>query len=406
VSRTEWRPLVTDLETQTSLTSLLREIVEATITAEMGSRKMVEHADHAVLRAYLAQDGVVADPDNVGGTALTQAVTIFADGGASAGLYGGGAGLGWTVEHLAGGEMADAVCAMVDAALLRELEGEWDRHYDLIGGLVGFGVYAIERGDSGRLLAARVLDHLERLARPHGGGLAWHTPASLLPSWQSAVAPDGYWNLGLAHGTPGVIAMLARYVASDVEVERARSLLHRAVGFLLAAEPPSGVGRYPAWHPPRGGRSRRLAWCYGDLGVSIAILSAAITCGDDRWRTEAVDLARACATVSFDDARVFDAGLCHGAIGVAHLFNRMHHATGEVLFAVAALRWLDRTLALRNHHPIAGFPSRHVEDGVATWTGDTSLLTGATGVALVLHAMITDVEPTWDRLLLVDVGPR
>jgi hypothetical protein len=59
---------------------------------------------------------------------------------------------------------------------------------------------------------------------------------------------------------------------------------------------------------------------------------------------------------------------------------------------------------MRNAHPIAGFPVRGQMPGdPPQWHADASLLMGATGVGLVLAAMISDVEPSWDRLLLVDL---
>jgi hypothetical protein len=252
-----------------------------------------------------------------------------------------------------------------------------------------------------------VLEQLESTAREHGGGLAWHTSPDLLPAWQREIATEGYWNLGLAHGNPGVIALLARYVAHGVEADRARALLDRSMTFLLGAEPERERGRYPSWHPARGeSGSTRLAWCYGDLGVSIAMLSAAQATGDARWRDEALALARLCTTRTYDEAQVFDAGLCHGTIGAAHMFNRLWQATGDTVFADAARTWIDHTLRIRNDQPIAGFPTAAREPPAykVTWEDDESLLSGATGVALAMHAAVSEVEPSWDRLLLADLA--
>lgn len=52
----------------------------------------------------------------------------------------------------------------------------------------------------------------------------------------------------------------------------------------------------PGWAGAQPHRERaRLAWCYNDLGVAIALLSAAFATGTPRWRAEALALARACA---------------------------------------------------------------------------------------------------------------
>jgi hypothetical protein len=399
--------LISD-DLQTSITQILREIVAAIENAP----ELSQPGDHALLRSYLDQDGVVPDPDGAAGEALAAAVGRLTGG--RPGLFGGITGIGWTVAHLAGGETADRVCEAIDRALARQLAAERHDDYDLISGLVGLGVYALERGDAGHSIATKVLDHLERAAQPRAGGLAWHTVPELLPPWQREVAPEGYWNLGLAHGIPGVIALLARYVVNDIDPQRSRQLLAGAMTWMLAAEPASSAGRYPSWHagPNRDDApavsdspaSGRLAWCYGDLGIALALLAAAQATGDPHWRAEALAIGSDCAARSIEAGRVRDAGICHGALGVAHLFNRLRAATGEPQFARAARTWLEHGLAMRTEQPLAGFPSFELTENMATWRADASLLTGVAGVGLVLQSMISEHEPAWDRLLLTDVA--
>jgi len=401
-----WRPLVTDPAQQARLRGVIREIVDALASWRGEGTGVDELADQALLRTYLAQDGTVDDPDDVATSALEDAIVRYAEGVAMPGLFGGGARVGWTVAHLAGGEDAAEVCGAIEGALLAALE-RWDGDYDLISGLVGFGVLALERldADSGRTLATRVLDQLERRADRRPTGLAWHTDARLLPEWQRELAPDGYDNLGLAHGIPGVVALLARYVAAGIEPARARALLDGAVGFVLASAEPSSEreGRFPGWLPSRGARGERVAWCYGDLGVAVALWSAAAACDHAGWRAEALAIAQGAAARDVVSSGAKDAGICHGAGGNAHLFNRLYQASGDSVLGAAAQRWLDRALAMRRADPIAGFPMAWVEPEGIQWKPDATLLTGAAGIALVLHAAISEVEPGWDRLLLADI---
>jgi len=396
-----WRPVVTELALRERLLHVIREISDGIAAHAPNPANVDTFADRAILRAYLSQDDAVSDDDDLSAAALATAVTTFSEGRYPASLHGGAAKVGFTVAHLAGGVEADEVCGAVDTALLRRLEeSPWSGDYDLIVGLVGIGVYGFERSDheGGRRVAMRVLDHLEQLARPTGAGIAWFTARQLLPDWQRAVAPDGYINLGLAHGNPGVVALLARYVVAGIEPERSRALLVRAMDYLLAVEPRRERGRFPSWYPSNGETgSTRLAWCYGDLGVAMAFLAAAHATGN-------VEMARTCATRTLTEASVHDAGLCHGTTGAVHLFNRLWHATGEDVFAVAARAWIDHTLAIRNAHWIAGFPAAAREpDATIAWNPDDSLLAGASGVALALHAAISNIEPSWDRMLLCDV---
>ena len=283
--------------------------------------------------------------------------------------------------------------------------------YDLASGLVGIAVPVLQRIAAGRPsptsepLARAILSQLERLARPMPHGVAWHTPPQLLPQWDRELAPEGYINLGLAHGIPGVIAILARYIAAGVETDRAGALLDGAVTYLRSVASPNPTSRYPRWLPPQQpGAINRVAWCYGDLGVAVALLSAATATGRHDWRDEAIALARSMAARPPEESQVVDAGLCHGAAGVAHLLNRFSQATGDPELARAADGWFARALAMPRTDTVAGFPDGIPVDGVVSWAR-ADLLTGATGVALALHAAVSPIEPAWDQLMLADLSP-
>lgn len=381
-----WKPLITDEAGVARARAAIDDVVRA-----LGADEPV---DAAITFAYLGRD------DDA--TAALEAAVEGLPALHHHGLWGGTTGVGWAVAHLAGGDEAEHACAVIDQAIGQRLDAPgWDGHYDLISGLVGFGVYALERLPAGgaRAIAGRVLDHLEALARPADGGLSWFTPPELLPAWQRELRPRGYVNYGLAHGIPGVIALAARYVAAGVEPARARRLAEGAIGHLLAATTATPEGRFPAWDGDAA--PARVAWCYGDLGVALALAWAGRACAAPAWTDEALALARACATRARDG--VIDTPLCHGAAGNAHLYNRLWQATGDDAMRAAALAWIDRTFAMRSAEPIAGFPAARLDDGVTRWSPDAGILSGAAGVALALAAALADAEPLWDRLLLVDV---
>ncbi len=150
----------------------------------------------------------------------------------------------------------------------------------------------------------------------------------------------------------------------------------------------------------------RIAWCYGDPGVSLAILSAARVLGHGDWADEALVIARTATQRPFDRAMVFDACLCHGAAGTGHLFNRLFQATGEELFREAAQTWYERALSFRQEGGIGGFRYHTSEPGradVSIWHDKAGFLEGAAGIALALLAAISDLEPAWDACLLTSI---
>jgi len=406
-----WQPLIQDPDRRAAIASVIVEIVGAVeVWRRDNPASSNDHADYATLRIYAATDDTVPDPEDAASAALAAAVAGITDR-QEPGLYGGVARVAFAVGHLSAGDDADAACEIIERSLMTYVERPTES-YDLISGLVGIAVPVLQRIADGRPsmtsepLARAILGQLERLARPMPTGLAWHTPPQLLPAWQREIAPDGYINLGLAHGIPGIVAILARYILAGVDPGRAGALLEGAVSYLRSVASPTPGSRYPAWLPTqRADALTRVAWCYGDLGVAVALLSAANATSRDDWRREAVALARGMASRPYEAAQAIDAGLCHGTAGIAHLFNRLAQATCDDELVRAADGWYARTLSLRRSEPLAGFPRGTLGSGAITWEPSADLLTGATGVALALHAAISPIEPAWDQLLLADLSP-
>ena len=356
-----WQPLVTGADAEP-----FREVLVEILAADNPDRTLDALADRAVVAAYT----------ETGDPAAEMAVLVEQlDGVNRLALFGGAARIGWTLAHLADGVAVEMACDSIDRVLTSELLVE--QPYDLISGLVGLGVYALERGKSGTPTVERIIEALRARAVPRHGGLAW---------------PDDRWNLGLAHGVPGVIAMSARACAAGVR--GARDLLDGAAAYLAATA--------TAPHPSREADAtrERVAWCYGDLGIATALLGAGIWVDDDDLRARGRSLALRCAELGLANVGVRDTTLCHGAAGNAHVFNRMAQATGDPVLADAARAWLGHALVLRTSDPIAGFGHR-LDDGDTEPAG--TLIFGAPGVGLIVHAAITDQEPSWDRLFLMDL---
>jgi hypothetical protein len=346
---------------------------------------------------------------------LIQAV---ADVPRPASLYSGLTGVAWAAAHLRDRLRdldTEAVNEEIDETLLEHLsQSPWPATYDLIDGLVGFGVYALERmspgADAARLTAAacleRVIDRLAETAERRSDGITWVSRAEWVPPERREQYPPCHYNLGLAHGVPGVIALLGQACAAGVAVARARPLLDGAVRWLLSQQGPAGFSSLT--EPEPSATPARLAWCYGDPGVAAALLLAARCVDEPSWEEAARAIARRAAERQPEQAGVVDTGLCHGAAGLGHLFNRLFQATGEAWLGEAAQFWFRRTLEMRqSERGVAGFAAwRLAPDGTPGWAADPGLLTGAAGIALALLAATTPIEPAWDRVLLVSIAPR
>lgn len=342
--------------------------------------------------------------------ALDDLVAELRRGALHPSLYNNGlAGMGWVLGHVLAGDASDAL-EVIDEAIVRVLDVDrWTSHHDLAQGLVGFGVYFLERLASGPAPIAldglhRVIAHLDATATRTDAGATWLSSPDILPPHYHAEWPHGHYDCGLAHGVAGTVALLGRAAAIADAPVRARPLCEDAMRWLAAQrQTPHAHGRFPSMTYPGAEPDRtRAAWCYGDPGVASALWIAAAQLGTDTElaRATALDVAHREA----DTAGVLDSGLCHGAAGLAHLLNRYYQASGDAAHREAARGWFTRLLAMRGEGGVAGF---------AQWRGKAdgfqpivNLLEGAAGIALALIAATSSSEPSWDRMLLVDIPTR
>lgn len=363
-------------------------------------------AGQCLLHAYLALHGEGDPHADTAIALLDQATDAAAVWPMTASLYLGLPGIAWTAAHLAGRLFVEEEDGHreLDRVLLRSLgRASWEGSHNLIIGLVGLGVYALERLP--RPAAVRCLEaviaQLAGRAEHSREGATFLTPAGgLLPRY-AAVYPQGAYVLGMAEGVAGVVALLGAACGAGVGAGVARPLLAETVSWLLAREhPPDSADRFPLFHfpgvEPRGGR---VAWWAGDLGIAAGLLMAARGAGEPAWEAAARRVALAAAARS--QRRFADPGLAVGAAGAGHVFNRLYQRTGEPELGRAARRCLRRALALREPgQGIGGFRVAPRGDGDGWWD-DPGLLNGATGIGLTLLAAASHVEPAWDRLLLI-----
>jgi class I lanthipeptide synthase len=360
----------------------------------------------ALFYAYLSQVNTTSAAEDKALDWLERSITQMCRQSLAPALHGGYCGVAWTLAHVSTAEdrVDDEQFTLVDEGLAERLEPPTAGEYDLINGLVGIGVYALERlpSPAATTCLRRVIDHLDRTAVHRPSGTCWWTPVERIPPIQRNQHPEGYANLGVAHGVPGAIGLLAQAVAKGVAVEQSRRLLSGAVEWLLAQQLPNHpAGRF-GYTAGDHSELSRLAWCYGDLGIAAVLLSAARAADNASWEREAVQIARLAAQRTLANSAVQDAGLCHGAAGIGHLFNRLYQTTGQAELLDAARRWFEVTLQLRStQRGVGGFSAwetRTPQGG--RWADEAGFLEGAAGVALALLAATSAVEPNWDRVLL------
>jgi hypothetical protein len=333
-------------------------------------------------------------------------------------LHGGLSGVGWTIVHLGNTDAVDCevhqetktlwdnTTAHIDSLIVQDLQsGARTGPYDLLEGVVGWGVYLLERLP--RQAASQglelIVDHLERTAEQSPDGITWRTQQgqSTEPGSQAPPSADLY-SLGISRGISGVLCFLGDLVHAGIEELRVRRLLQGGLDWLLAQERPEQcVSRYaPSMMSGRQQRDSRLGWCSGDLGIATVLHRLGRQLEREDCLRSARTLLNQCVMRPENTTGVVDAPLCHGALGIAHVFNRMYQYDRDARYKAAAISWYERGLAMRQSGvEVGGFPAWSGIHG--RWIAECSLLTGAIGAALALVSAMHPRTPEWDRLLLL-----
>lgn len=318
-------------------------------------------------------------------------------------LHGGAAGLAWIVHHTArvlGVEGAAEAMQPLDKELLGYLQGPANigEPYDLLDGLLGLGVYGFESGS--RLLVERVVQRLAARQQLAAEGFAWHIPPE---SGERSGFTEGHSNLGLAHGVAGVIAFLAGAIEEGIEPDTARPLLLDAVHWLGRQRLPEGGPRAFPWAVGPGLapviEGLDPGWAYADSGIAAALAHAARALGDADLLQQALSVAEREAA-RMDELPARQPGIGYGPAGYAQIFARLYRQTGQPMFQRTARREILRLLEMRAPgRGVGGFLP--VDQAGRPRGADLSFLAGASGIGLVLLGAATDVDPLWDRLLLL-----
>lgn len=271
------------------------------------------------------------------------------------------------------------------------------REHDVFFGLTGLGALLLRRDPGGSALE-RVLEYLVALTRPIliddqelPGWWAGHDPHRR----SSPGFPGGHGNFGTAHGI-GPLALLGHAMRRGVTVDGQREAIATVCAWLSAWRQDSAAGPWwPEWitmadlqagRPSQAGPNRP-SWCYGTPGIARAGQIASIAIGDEPARLEYEDALARCLHDPVQQARITDAGLCHGAAGLyMTAWRAASDAAGSALSRLLpGLAELLYRLAVSDIPKTPGF------------------LEGDAGTALALHTAATGAAPTsgWDACLLI-----
>lgn len=316
-------------------------------------------------------------------------------------------GIAWCIQHLVkegfikSGESEDMfedIDAFLADAMIRDLGQGF---YDFLHMGIGVTLYFLDRLPHPGLaeLLEEAVRQLENTAENTHSGIAW--PDRLSES-QSLT-----FNLGLSHGVPAVLSVLSILHEKNVAPSKTLPMLTKGTEWLLSVKNKQSdnvISLYPwkisASTKEHAFQNSRMGWCYGDLSIATTLWNLGERVQNNNYRQEAIDIFQhTLQHRNKDNGNVHDASLCHGSMGISHIYRRMYSATGEKAFLKGSQNWLRETLHMATWKDgPAGFKYRTAEG----YKNSYNLLDGITGIGLAMIAAIDGASvPSWDGCLLI-----
>lgn len=311
------------------------------------------------------------------------------------------AGYGWLLCYL-----RDKGLVEVDEEIFSTLDEVLDENidnvvkfkgYDPLHGLLGLGRYFMRRKN------VHAVEYI----------------ISILQKWVDQSSDEykvGYsmegrsraYHFGIAHGMAGILYFLGRCYDEGVNPEISKRLGDGIVAFFDHNEQDKKLtGHYYPFCIPveeyaekRKNYRSRHAWCNGDLGILYVTYLYSRWTKDDSLAQRTVD--KLMVTTRDKDCQqwfICDAGWCHGAVSLAHFYNRLYSYTSLSVFKEAALYWLKATLILgRNSEAPTGYIFYFGSEG---WRLEDDLLEGLSGVGLGLLSTVDYNHIDWDEAMML-----
>ena len=212
----------------------------------------------------------------------------------------------------------DAIGAFDDVILEHQQADLMSNRHDFLHGFIGLGFYWLMRyrnSGVGMKALKEIVDYLAASCEVVGDALRWRLPEG---------KRDKRYNISLSHGISSTIILLSRLSRMSSLPKQMRFEIERlttgAVNYLNGnrQDPERHGSCFPMTSADCSGPSKsRLAWCYGDLGIALALLQYKFP------HKNGLDIFEYSATHrrSLIENSVYDACICHGTAGVGAFFD-------------------------------------------------------------------------------------
>jgi Lanthionine synthetase C-like protein. len=312
------------------------------------------------------------------------------------GLYHGSCGVAFSLSLLAQyDERYLSACRLLLTRLVNQIVSwNWytsaflsgQENFEVIGGAAGLLRFLLTQAHEADVqpALASLVSYLTWVSEARD---RWHHHPERLGKVAKAHYPDGYIDLGMAHGLSGPLAVLSLAARAGYASPRVLGAIERWASWFLEQQIATDWGLDWPSVIPRGQCARdclpaRAAWCYGTPGIARALWLAGNALEDDSLRALAREALA--STLRRPQQKSDEPHICHGLAGL--LLICLRFADDDPVSASwleGVISSLTTTLYIRWSNVSALMPPR--------------FLTGSIGGALTLIAAFTKHPPCWDQ---------
>jgi lantibiotic modifying enzyme len=320
-------------------------------------------------------------------------------------LSSGLTGLGWFFEYINQAQVEDydpELCEDIDDILLKTLSvTPWQVEIEMVLGLAGMSIYGARRQlkSDQTVFYEKLVNHFENLAtQVSDTTLTWQQPQYSVYRLNKGDIEKPEYNLGLAHGVPGIITAILPALKIPSLYAQTRKLLMQSCDWLLHQQLETKERQSYFSSSTENQHSSRLGWCYGDLTIALALFRVGKALNLPSYIRIAKEISLHAALRDEVNGMVNDAGLCHGSAGLALIFKLLYQQLGLEELQQASDKWLDFTLKLFDEKGLPGFYKLSGIDQI--YSECTGLLEGYAGIGLCLLTLLNGDADWTDCLLL------
>ena len=201
-----------------------------------------------------------------------------------------------------------------------------------------------------------------------------------------------------SHGLASIISILNKLLAIRIKVDQCKQLLRICCEFILKNKTITKDGpRIPDYLDNQIPKISPLRWCHGELGIVPALTLASKHLNDEKMYKSLSEIVLTISAFKLDKQQeLVSTNICHGTLGVAHIFQRLHELYPLDKVKEAARYWYHKSDQIM--HSKIGYKDN---DDKGIFVEKTGVLMGIEGIALAILSKIYVNQSNWDHQILL-----